>query len=213
MIRTFSALLIDLDGVIRTWPTDVDTAIETKYGLPLGSIKKAAFASELLHPAIIGEVTDEEWRENVANRLAEACGPEKARDLVDDWSLSTGVIDPAILSILRSFHGRLRKVLVTNGTSRLSRDLRRLGIYDCFDDVVNSSEIGSFKPDAAMFQEALERAGVPASEALFVDDTKGHAAAAEALGISSHWYQGIDGLKRFLTASGIPQNLLEDPLR
>ena len=64
-------------------------------------------------------------------------------------------------------------VLITNATSRLSDDLRRLGLDGAFDHVVNSSAVGAAKPDPAIFRTALAVAGVEVADALFVDAPRG----------------------------------------
>ncbi len=58
-------------------------------------------------------------------------------------------------------------------------------IDELFDDVVDSSAVGMRKPAREIYQLALERLGVDASEAVFVDDAPGNVAGAEALGIAS----------------------------
>ena len=94
-------------------------------------------------------------------------------------------------------------MLVTNATSRLSADLHALGLAGFFHAVVNSSEVGVAKPDARIFQVALDYAGIAAGRALFVDDTKANVAAATALGIASHQFTGHESLRAFLRREGV----------
>ncbi|HMQ30505.1 MAG TPA: hypothetical protein PKD53_07235 [Chloroflexaceae bacterium] len=65
------ALLIDLDGVLRSWRGQDDPATERGFGLPPGSIRRVAFAPERLLPAITGAVSDATWRAQIAAALAE----------------------------------------------------------------------------------------------------------------------------------------------
>lgn len=60
-----------------------------------------------------------------------------------------------------------------------------LPLDELFDDVVDSSEVGMRKPAPQIYQLALERLGVHASQAVFVDDAPGNVAGAEAVGITS----------------------------
>lgn len=60
-----------------------------------------------------------------------------------------------------------------------------LPLDELFDDVVDSSEVGMRKPAPQIYQLALERLGVHASQAVFVDDAPGNVAGAEAVGIAS----------------------------
>ncbi len=60
---------------------------------------------------------------------------------------------------------------VTNGVSSLQNiKLDTAGIRDMFDVVVVSGDIGIYKPDRRIFDEAVRRAGVKNQEALFVGD-------------------------------------------
>lgn len=60
---------------------------------------------------------------------------------------------------------------ITNGVSSLQNmKLDTAGIRDLFDVVVVSGDIGIYKPDRRIFDEAIKRAGVKNEESLFVGD-------------------------------------------
>lgn len=198
------AILTDFDGVIRRWPASRVRAIERDAGLPPGAILATAFSPDLLRPAITGRVSDGAWRERVAARLSELHPGTDARHAVAAWSASPGRVDRTVLDLLRSCRTGLRVVLVSNATSRLPRDLDRLGIANAFDAVVASCDVGAVKPQAAMYREALRRAGARADEAFFVDDNESNVAAAAALGMHAHAFTGVVGLRRALRGLGVP---------
>lgn len=190
------ALLIDLDGVIRHWPPD-DPEFEVQFGVSLAEIKKTAFSKSLLIPAITGQVTDEEWRERIALQLAGE-GFELAENAVRAWSQGSGEVDLEMLERVQSLRQKLKVVLVTNATTRLERDLASLGLSESFDLVINSSRVGFAKPNPEVFNAALKSAGAEVEEALFVDDTLANVKAAQALGIASHHFQGLEGFEDFV---------------
>ena len=66
----------------------------------------------------------------------------------------------------------------------------RYPFLGCFKGYVLSHEVGVLKPDARIFTTALERAGVEAEQALFVDDQAANVAAACELGIDSFQFLG-----------------------
>lgn len=197
------ALLIDLDGVIRHWDLEATRTIEQRHGLSPGAIGAAAFTPDLLAPAIHGEVVDREWRARVAERLAGRYGRSAAAAAVAEWSASAGAVDATVLALVRATRRAAPVGLATNATDRLDDDLRRLGIADAFDVVVNSSAVGVSKPDAAFFVEAARMLHVPASDVLFVDDTVGHLAGAVAAGMATHRFTGADDLRRALSDAGL----------
>ncbi len=197
------ALLIDLDGVLRLWSLENDRRAEETHGLPPGALRRTAFAPELLRPAILGTVTDREWRHSVAARLRALFPTAAAEAAVRQWSVSVGAVDGAVLALVAACRRRGAAVLVTNATSRLAEDLGRLGLGEAFDAVVNSSAVGCAKPELAIYRAALAAARVEAGEAGFVDDTPANVAAARTAGIPSHLYRGAKALEDQLRDWGL----------
>ncbi|HVH34120.1 MAG TPA: HAD-IA family hydrolase [Tahibacter sp.] len=198
---TTTALLIDFDGVLRRWPAD-DAALERDHGLPRGSLREAAFDPRLLAALVEGRIDDAAWRTQVALVLRDRHPAADVAGAVAQWSAGIGEIDRELLAALDDCRVQ-RRVLVSNGSTRLRSDLAAHGLTDYFHAVVNSSEIGIAKPAAAFFAAALEAAGVRADHAVFIDDSAGHVAAAEALGLRAHRYLDVAGLHAFLRDGGL----------
>jgi putative hydrolase of the HAD superfamily len=197
------ALLIDLDGVIRHWPASHDQVIEQATGIAAQTIRAAAFMPELLEPAITGRCCDEEWRERIAAHLRRTHPAEQVAEAVRLWSMPAGIVDGAVLAMVRACRTKARVILITNATSRLAQDLAHHNLADEFDAIINSAVVGAAKPAPAIFATALQAAGVAPAAALFVDDTAGHVAAASALGIPGHHFQETLGLRAALQARGL----------
>ena len=195
-------VFFDLDGVIRIWDSEIEESIERRASLPSGSIREIAFASDLLLPAISGLTTDEEWRAAIAARLQHRF-PHCGADLtVERWSHSPGAVDRDVMEIIGNLDPRLRVGLITNATSRLSADLKQLGIRDCFHAITNSSEIGFPKPDEAIFRHTLARHGIAANQAFFIDDSRENVLAA-AIGIAGHVFETASTLLDELQRRGL----------
>jgi HAD superfamily hydrolase (TIGR01509 family) len=92
----------------------------------------------------------------------------------------------------------VKTVLVSNCSHATRGIVERLGIAEAFDDVVLSFEVGLRKPDPAIYRLALERAGVEAGRAAFVDDQPAYCDGAAAVGIETFL---IDR-----TGSGVPDH-------
>src|SRR3954470_19636182 len=137
-------LIIDLDGVLRRWRSV--GPIEARHGLPDGALFAIAFSPALLTPVITGAVDDERWRADVAAALVAAHGPAAA-GAVTQWSESTGEVDQDVLGLVRRYRRGAPVVALTNATSRLPRDLARLGLDQELDAVFSSHELGIAKPD------------------------------------------------------------------
>jgi HAD superfamily hydrolase (TIGR01549 family) len=77
-----------------------------------------------------------------------------------------------------------RLVAVSNWDCSLPAVLERCGLGELLDGVVSSAAAGARKPDPAIFERALELAGIEADQALHVGDTpEEDVAGARAAGI------------------------------
>lgn len=200
-----NAILTDLDGVIRIWSSEIHRKAERVTGLPEEAIPRAAFSDDLLPLVITGKISDDEWRRRIADLLSKDFPEANAERAVELWSASPGEVNLEVLEILQTCRKRARLVLISNATSRLLSDLRRLGIAENFDYIINSSEVGFAKPDPSIYFAALNTAEATPEQALFIDDNAGHVAAAMRLGIAGHTYVGADGLRQKLNHLGLLQ--------
>ncbi len=64
----------------------------------------------------------------------------------------------------------IRLAVVSNSDGRAAAALEAAGLLDAFEFVVDSGEVGVEKPDPRIFQIALDRLGVGASDAVYVGD-------------------------------------------
>ena len=80
---------------------------------------------------------------------------------------------------------------------------REAELFDRFRDVVVSGDERLVKPDTAIYRLALDRFGLSAGQALFVDDRADNVAGAEAVGMRGHLFTGAVALRRDLIAAGL----------
>ncbi|MFE5591392.1 HAD family hydrolase [Streptomyces sp. NPDC056549] len=195
----FDAVLCDFDGVLRLWDPDGMTALDREMGVPEGTLAAAAFRPGLLDAAVTGQISDDQWRERVADDLTAICGSARAQGLVHAWSALTGRVDVDVLELLTDVRRRVPVVLVSNATTRLEDDLAALGLAGTFDTVINTARIGVAKPDCRVFEAAAHSVGADLRRCLFIDDTLGHVTAARETGLTGLHYQHIDQLRSAVT--------------
>lgn len=176
-------ILIDIGGVLVS---DDVTAVAATWGARLG-ISPGSFLAAVYggsdDQVLIGRVSESSWWDVVAERLG--TGPDLLAELRRDLA-SRGSADHALLAYLRGLRGRARTGLVSNAWPRMRARLAEAGLEDVADDIVLSGEVGYAKPDPRIFALALRRLGADSAGALFIDDTAGHVAAAETLGLAGH---------------------------
>lgn len=97
------------------------------------------------------------------------------QELFDSFNYDFGkyiVMLPGAVDVLKELKNRGYIIgAITNGVSSLQNiKLDTAGIRDLFDVVVVSGDIGIYKPDRRIFDEAIRRAGLRNEETLFVGD-------------------------------------------
>jgi epoxide hydrolase-like predicted phosphatase len=133
-----------------------------------------------------GEITVFEARDHIMAAAVDQLGqPFDPFDLLG--ALSGSEVRHEVVAFARELRDAgLRTGLLTNNAREFEEFWRPLvPVDELFDDVVDSSEVGLRKPDARIYHLSLDRLGVDASEAVFVDDAPGNVAGAERVGIRS----------------------------
>ena len=75
-----------------------------------------------------------------------------------------------------------------------------------FDEFVLSYEVRSMKPERKIYDEAIQKAGVPASEIFFCDDRPDNVAGALAAGLDAVQYHTVKQLGEELYVRGVRMN-------
>ena len=137
----------------------------------------------------IGQLTKAEGFERILRNGGVEPRPDLVRALVDrDRELllrSARLYDDA-LPFLRDVRARGIKIAIVSNCSEHTRDLLESnGVAELADALVLSCEVGAEKPAAQIFTHALDRLGVPAGHAVFVDDQPAFCAGAADLGIAA----------------------------
>ncbi len=200
MSRPPEVYLFDLDGVLRVQDPERLARIEARYGLPPGRIAELASDPERLGPALIGQITDEDWRMSVVVELVPLLGDAKrAVQCALDWAEHFGRVDPEVLEVVSGLRAAGRPVgLLANGTTNLERELAALGLLDSVDKIVNSARFGVAKPDADLYLLAAGLLETPPQRCLYVSARPELVAGAERTGMKGHLYDGVAGLRAML---------------
>lgn len=112
-----------------------------------------------------------------AAHVAEALAPERAAEataaclaLIEAECAAVGLVPgaPSLLAFLK--RRGIKLGLVSNLAAPFKAPVATLGLAESFDTLVYSCDEGLVKPDAGMYQRALERLGVAPDRALFVGD-------------------------------------------
>lgn len=175
------AVFFDLGGVIvRTEYQTPRQQLADRLGLDYDDLSRIVFDSETGIKATVGSITSQQHWEAVMKRLKR---PHEEITAIRDEFFAGDIVDHEIIRFLRSLRGTCKTGLISNAWSDLRDFMTREKIIDAFDHIIISSEVGVAKPDAKIFQIALEQAGVSPNEAVFVDDFYANIEGCEKVGM------------------------------
>jgi epoxide hydrolase-like predicted phosphatase len=195
------ALISDFGGVLMRTRTDGSRrALEQRLGLAPNTIEARVFNSDLSLRAMCGEVSEDElWRalerELDLPRFGLTWQEFQGEFFAEDF------LDEELMALIRGARPGLKTGLISNAWSGLRAVLHtRVPIADAFDVLVISAEEGIAKPDPRIYHCALERLGVQADEAIFLDDFVENIHAANALGLIGVHFQSSAQAQRDIRA-------------
>jgi epoxide hydrolase-like predicted phosphatase len=91
-------------------------------------------------------------------------------------------LDSQLVEYIRALHKRWKTGLLSNAFTSLRRVVTEHWQFaDAFDEMIISAEVGLLKPDARIYQLALQRLGVDAKESIFIDDYTENVEGAQAV--------------------------------
>jgi 2-haloalkanoic acid dehalogenase type II len=171
-------------------------------------VKRGLYESRPADPAIL------DWRERISfllARLGKIPEDYQIQGLFDEfWERFLSVIEPfpdarpALMMIRRS--GRKTAILSNGMRDQQVTKIRGLGLADLFDIDVFSEDVGSNKPDPAIYRKALTDLDLTPEESLMVGDLP-HVDIKGALtsGMYACW------LRRGSSAHAAPRDATEEP--
>jgi putative hydrolase of the HAD superfamily len=201
------AVFFDLGGVIvRTEYQTPRQRLADRLGMEYDDLSRIVFDSDTGLQASIGTITSEQHWESVMKRLKR---PAEELTTIRDEFFAGDIIDRQLLNFLRSLRGKIQTGLISNAWSDLRDYLTREKMIDAFDHIIISAEVGVAKPDPKIFQIALEKAGVSAGEAVFVDDFYANIEGCEKIGMRGIHFEDasatLEQLKQLLSAGQLRQ--------
>jgi epoxide hydrolase-like predicted phosphatase len=191
------AVVSDFGGVLTSPVFDSFLAWQEETGIPLESLGKAMAelaARQGAHPLFeleTGRVSEAEFLEALSKELSTELGRPIQLDGFADRYLEQLDANPRMVEYMRELRARgLRMAICTNNIREWEERWRaKLPVDEIFDVVVDSSVVGTRKPEPRIFEITLERLGVGAHSTLFVDDLEVNCDAARELGMRVVWFR------------------------
>jgi 2-haloacid dehalogenase len=146
------------------------------------------------------------WAEAVAQltaRFPEHAALISAYD--ERWGeMVTGALDDSVAVLAELRTAGVPLFALTNfSTEKFAQTLARFDFLGWFGGIVVSGAERLVKPDPRIYRVLLDRYGVPAASAVYVDDLPANVAAARALGMTGLHFTGAARLRADLVALGL----------
>jgi HAD superfamily hydrolase (TIGR01509 family) len=199
------AVIFDVgDVLIRTLDERLRMAWEQRLGLHRGQAEQIVFGAETGWAPQLGLVSVADHWQWVAERLG--LDTEGLVQFRKDF-FARDVLDARLLAHADKLRAHFHLGLLSNAMLD-ARQLfaERYGFLSHFDSATISAEEGTMKPDPAIYQVALRRAGVAPHEALFVDDSLRNIEGARALGMQAiHYVDPELGRRQLIELTGVEE--------
>ena len=193
-----AGLILDYGNVLthaqdQTW---MDTAAR-RLGADAAAFRAAYWQHRHAYDA--GLPAEEYWQRVVT--AARAGAPIDPAWLIVSDVASWSVYHDEVWALAAGFRaaGGRTALLSNSGPEVMARVRADHPLEARFDAVVVSCEVGLAKPDPRIFRLCLERLGLPATTALFVDDRADNVEAAARVGLQTLQFEGPRALERLGT--------------
>jgi epoxide hydrolase-like predicted phosphatase len=197
---TIRAVFFDLGGVIlRTEQREPRTRLAQSLGMSYEEVEKVVFENKSSLQASLGAISEDQHWQNVTHSLHL---PDTEVERVRSEFFAGDRIDAELLKLMRSLRPAIKIGLISNAWSGMRAWITCQNFADAFDDMVISAEIGWAKPDARIYQAALQNLQVLPEEAVFLDDMLRNVEGARKVGMHAIQFvqpeQALGELKAFL---------------
>ena len=185
---TIKAIIFDLGGVLlRTADFTPRDQLATRLGMSRYELEEFIFGGESGRQAQSGEIAVQQHWENLRRQINYS--PQEFKALLDEF-FAQDEMDQTMMDYVRRLHQNYKTALLSNAWDDLRQVIaERWHFEDVFDAMIISAEVGLVKPDPRIFRLALERLGVEAEQAIFVDDMQRNVEGAKAVGLQAIQFQ------------------------
>jgi putative hydrolase of the HAD superfamily len=194
------AVISDFGGVLTSPLLDGFIAFEETSGISteqMGIAMGKIWERDGSHPLFeleTGRMTEAAFLNGMAEQLTAQLGRPIRLDGFGETYLRHLQPNEPLIEYMRSLRARgYRMAICTNNVREWASMWRaKLPVDEIFSVVVDSGFVGLRKPEPEIYALTLERLGVPAQAALFLDDVELNCEAARALGMHAVWFRSTD---------------------
>ena len=186
------AIIFDVGGVLHESNSTMDNDLFQELGISGETITNIR-ANEMLSLGC-GEISESEFWDRVSVNYG--IRPVSADENLLGRAFGEAITPHTpILELAKSLgESGIKLAILSNTIEPHARALQEKGIYNGFDYVLLSHEVGMRKPDPAIYKQTLETLKTTPEATIFVDDDPANVEVAESLGINGVVYTDADSV-------------------
>ena len=201
-MTTIDACLFDMGNVLVFFSHDrMCQNVADLCNISVEHVQKILLKDGLQWKIERGEITEDEFHQAIQLKCDTTIDKTELLQAVADIFWLNDSIVPLIDELK---HLGIRLVLLSNtSVTHLNFIRKNFDILDRFDDFATSYEAGALKPDQAIYELALKKAGCPAANCFYTDDIEEYVLKARTLGINAEVYSTTQTIRSSLKALGM----------
>jgi putative hydrolase of the HAD superfamily len=148
----------------------------------------------------LGKITSRQFYRTVAHDMGFTGSFE---ELAHIWNDIFSPMEPMIVLAKELATRRPRILLSNTNVLHMEWFMREYPWLAEFDALLFSHELGLLKPNRAIYDVAVQRAGLPAARCLFIDDLSANVDGARQAGLQAVQFESAEQIRGVLTAAGV----------
>lgn len=175
---------------------------DRQLGWPEGTLHERLYRGEWWRKVSLAEISETEYFQGAVGEVASHL--PLALDVLRSGCFALEPLRPEMVRLARHLWRKYRLALLSNATMSLRSQLIRWPhLFDLFEVVVISAEVGLRKPDRRVYELTLRRLQVEPAQAVFIDDKPSNVAGAQAVGIEGIVFRSPAQLRDELVQRGL----------
>lgn len=201
-------IYFDLGNVLLTFDHEIAIAKFAKLtGHDTAAIRAAIFESGLQQRYESGQIDDDAFAAAIGHACPHSLATHELLTLCSDIF----ALNVSIVPVVAHLHAAGHRLGILSNTCRAHWEFVARGrfavLQHFFPIQILSYEVGSMKPDPAIYAAAVDAAGVEPDEVFFTDDRPENVAGALAAGLDAEPFETVPGLIRQLTKRNVRLNI------
>lgn len=162
-------IIFDLSEVIISGYHGADKLIEQRYGIKSDEfLKRRAEVNDIFLKSMRGEITEEEYLEELINNQDWEISIQEMKDIIRD---NLNIPVQGTLEVIKKLKGKYKLILLSDHIKEWADYILENNTdLEIFDEKFFSFELKKLKQDTNTFRVILEKLKINAKETIFIDD-------------------------------------------